>query len=203
MYDFFEGTVAAKTQEAVVLEVSGVGYELFVSKKTLARCPRAGERMKAFAHLSVRDDAMVLYGFASVEEREMFKKLIAVTRVGPKLALSILSIMGPSELAIAVMTGDVAALTAVPGIGKKAAERIVLELKEKVSHSLQEAGQGPVFAGAGDAAGEAVRALVSLGYSPSEAAAAVSKADQEGSDAERIVLAALRKLGEKLDKGSV
>ena len=198
MYEFFEGAVAAKTPEAIVLDVSGVGYGLFVSQKTLARCPRAGERAKLYAHLSVRDDAMLLYGFAAVEEREMFRKLIAVTRVGPKLALAILSILSPSDLAIAVMTGDTAALTTVSGIGKKAAERIVLELKEKVSHSLEAAGQDIVPAGTGDAAQEALRALVSLGYSPSEAAAAVSQAEEGAADVERIVLAALKKLGEKI-----
>lgn len=198
MYDFFEGAVASKSSDAVVLDVTGVGYVLYVSQKTLAKCPRAGERAKLYAYLSVRDDAMLLYGFASVEEREMFKKLIAVTRVGPKLALSILSILAPSDLAIAVMTGDTAALTTVPGIGKKAAERIVLELKEKVSHSLQEAGQDFVVAGTGDAAQEAVRALVSLGYTPAEAAAAVSQSGEVAAEPERLLLAALKMLGERI-----
>lgn len=198
MFDFFEGIVASKSPELLVINVSGVGYALFVSQKTLDSCPHAGERVKVFAHLSVREDAMLLYGFASVEEREMFKKLIAVTRVGPKLALSILSILSPTDLAIAVMTGDMAALTQVPGIGKKAAERIVLELKEKVAESMNTAVTVEGQAGAGDAAAEAIHALVSLGYSSAEAARAVTQAGTESMDVEKIVLTALKKLGEKL-----
>ncbi|MFZ5975916.1 MAG: Holliday junction branch migration protein RuvA [Bacillota bacterium] len=198
MYDFFEGIVASKSPELLVINVSGVGYALFVSQKTLESCPHAGERVKILAHLLVREDAMTLYGFSSVEEREMFKKLIAVTRVGPKLALSILSILSPTDLAIAVMTGDMAALTQVPGIGKKAAERIVLELKEKVAESMNTAVTVEGQAGAGDAAAEAIHALVSLGYSSAEAARAVTQAGPESMDVEKIVLTALKKLGEKL-----
>lgn len=197
MYDFFEGIIASKSSEVLVINVSGVGYALFVSQKTLAGLPNTGERAKIFAYLSVREDAMLLYGFASIEEREMFKRLIAVTRVGPKLALGILSVLGPTELAIAVMTSDVSALTGVPGIGKKAAERIVLELREKVDESM-----GAVFpqgrAGAGDGAAEAINALVSLGYSSAEAARAVSQTETCAAGVEEIVLKALRQLGEKL-----
>ena len=199
MFDFFEGIVASKSPEALVVNVSGVGYELFASQKTLAECPPAGERCTIYAQISVREDAMLLYGFASKEEREMFRKLIAITRVGPKLALSILSILRPTELAIAVMLSDITALTSVSGIGKKAAERIVLELREKVTPGMATAEQKQSGAGTGDAATEAMHALVSLGYSSAEAAKAVSSVKtKDAADAEEIILLSLRSLGAKL-----
>ena len=199
MFDFFEGIVASRSPESLVINVSGVGYELFASQKTLAQCPAAGERTTIFAQMSVREDAMLLYGFASREEREMFRKLIAVTRVGPKLALAILSVLGPTDLAIAVMLSDITALTSVPGIGKKAAERIVLELREKVSPGMAAPEQTQSGAAAGDASTEAMHALVSLGYSSAEAAKAVgSVKTADANNVEEIILLSLRSLGAKL-----
>jgi len=195
MYDFFEGTVASRTAETVVLDVSGVGYELLASRKTLDACPGTGGRVKLLAQLVVREDAMLLYGFGTAEEREMFRKLITVTRVGPKLALAILSVLAPTELAIAVMLSDIASLSRVPGIGKKAAERIILELREKVETNMGAAVPAP-DGSAGNAAAEAIGALVSLGYSAGEAAQAVNRANAEnGAGVEALVMAALKTLG--------
>jgi len=195
MYDFFEGAVASRTAETVVLNVSGVGYELLASRKTLESCPDTGGRVKLLAQLIVREDAMLLYGFGTAEEREMFRKLITVTRVGPKLALAILSVLAPTELAIAVMLSDIASLSRVPGIGKKAAERIILELREKVETNMGAAVPAP-DGSAGNAAAEAIGALVSLGYSAGEAAQAVNRADAgDGAGVEALVMAALKTLG--------
>ena len=195
MYDFFEGVVASRSSETVVLNVSGVGYELFVSQKTLERCGEIGARIKLLAQLVVREDAMLLYGFASLEEREMFRKLIPVTRVGPKLAMGILSVLAPTELAIAVMMSDVSTLIRVSGVGKKVAERIVLELREKVEANMGSAIPAQSSAPGGVAA-EAIGALVSLGYSAGEAAQAVNQSDVAEKDGvEALVLAALKRLG--------
>jgi holliday junction DNA helicase RuvA len=166
MIALLEGTVAVRRADHVVVSCGGVGYRLAVSAETLRHVPRVGEPATLFTHLIVRDDALQLYGFANEEERDLFLLLIGVQSVGPKMALAVLSGGPPRELLGAVAAGDTARLQAAPGIGKRTAERIVVELREKVGVTAEE----PIVITRGDdPRGLAREGLVGLGFSPQEA----------------------------------
>jgi Holliday junction DNA helicase RuvA len=162
---FLEGQLADKGAGRVVISVQGVGYDVLAPASTVAKLPAVGKRAKVFTRLQVRDDAMVLYGFASADERALFDLLVTVTGVGPKVALSFLSVLSPDALRRSVAAGDVAALTVVPGVGKKVAQRVVLDLKDKLG------GEGVALTGP---LADVREALLSLGLSPQEASEAVS-----------------------------
>ena len=132
MIDFIEGTVESKASGELVISAGGVGFLLACSNATLAEAPAKGEKWRCHTVLNVREDAMELFGFATRQERAMFKRLCQVTGVGAKTALGVLSALPLRDLSVAIVTGDVAALSRAPGIGKKTAQRIVLELKDKV-----------------------------------------------------------------------
>jgi Holliday junction DNA helicase RuvA len=166
MIALLEGTVAVRRADHVVVSCHGVGYRLAVSAETLRHIPRVGERTEIHTHLIVRDDALLLYGFATEEERDLFLLLIGVQSVGPKMALAVLSGGTPRDLLSAVAAGDTARLQAAPGIGKRTAERIVVELREKVGTPTDE----PIVITRGDDPRLLARdGLVSLGFSPQEA----------------------------------
>jgi Holliday junction DNA helicase RuvA len=166
MIALLEGTVAVRRADHVVVSCGGVGYRLAVSAETLRHVPRVGQSATLFTHLIVRDDALLLYGFATEEERDLFLLLIGVQSVGPKMALAVLSGGPPRELLSAVAAGDTARLQAAPGIGKRTAERIVVELREKVGAGAEE----PIVITRGDdPRGLAREGLVGLGFSPQEA----------------------------------
>jgi Holliday junction DNA helicase RuvA len=166
MIALLEGTVAVRRADHVVVSCGGVGYRLAVSAETLRHVPRVGQPATLFTHLIVRDDALLLYGFATEEERDLFLLLIGVQSVGPKMALAVLSGGPPRELLSAVAAGDTARLQAAPGIGKRTAERIVVELREKVGAGAEE----PIVITRGDdPRGLAREGLVGLGFSPHEA----------------------------------
>ena len=194
MYAYLKGTVADKGQNELVLDVQDVGYLLFVSMTTLQETPSIGETMKAYTYFSVREDAMELFGFATPEEKSMFLRLLSVSGVGPKLALSILGAMPLRDLTLAIVTGDAAALSRAPGVGKKTAQRIALELKEKVTESDLEAAPAAASLPPAqeDAAAEALAALQALGYTPTEAARAVSLMRGQSDSANELVRLALR-----------
>ena len=197
MFAHFDGTVAEKTADSIVLDVNGVGYLLLVSGATLSMAPQVGERMKLYATLNVREDAMELFGFYSREEKSMYERLKGVSGIGSRTALQILSSMSVRDLSLALVSGDANALTRVPGIGKKTAQRLVLELKDKVEDSQltgSAAGISPKAASAGPE-GEAVAALVALGYSASEAARAVSRVVGQTDKADELIFLALKGLG--------
>ena len=197
MFAHFDGIVAEKTTDSIVLDVNGVGYLLLVSGATLQMAPQVGERMKLYASLSVREDAMELFGFYSREEKAMYERLKGVSGIGSRTALQILSAMSVRDLSLALVSGDANALTRVPGIGKKTAQRLVLELKDKVEDSqLTGAGAGvsPKTASAGPEA-EAVAALVALGYSASEAAKAVSRVVDQSNKVDELIFLALKGMG--------
>ena len=161
------GEVAVRRADHVVVACGGVGYRLNVSAETLRHVPRVGEPASLHAHLIVRDDALLLYGFATEEERDLFLLLIGVQSVGPKMALAVLSGGPPRELLGAVAAGDTARLQAVPGIGKRTAERIVVELREKVGAAPAD---DPFAIARGDDPRLLAReGLVGLGFSPQEA----------------------------------
>ena len=195
MYAHFDGVVAEKAADSIVLDVNGVGYLLQVSAQTLSLAPAAGGRMKLYAILSVREDAMELFGFHSREEKRMFERLRSVNGVGPRMALSILSSMPLNDLSIALVAGDAAALTRVPGIGKKTAQRLVLELRDKVDDAELTGQSAAAAAPAGSAESEAIAALMALGYASSEAARAVSAVAGKATKADEMIFLALKSLG--------
>jgi holliday junction DNA helicase RuvA len=184
------GEVAVRRPDHVVVETAGgVGYRLAVSAETLRHVPAVGRPVSLHAHLVVRDDALALYGFATEEERDLFLLLLGVQSVGPKVALAVLGGGPPRELVRALAAGDVARLTAVPGIGKRTAERIVVELREKVG--IPEPGDAPISVSRGDDPHVVARdGLLELGFAPAEAQAMLEGA--EGVTAEELLASALR-----------
>jgi Holliday junction DNA helicase RuvA len=161
------GSVAVRRVDHVVVDTGGVGYRLAVSAQTLRQVPAVGERVVLHTHLVVRDDALALYGFATEEERELFLMLLGVQSVGPKVALAVLSGGPPRELLAALAAGDGARLQAVPGVGKRTAERIIVELREKVGASLPE---GAIqISRTDDPVALARQGLLELGYALPEA----------------------------------
>jgi len=184
-----EGTVAVRRADRVVVSCAGVGYRLAVSAETLRHVPRVGEPSTLFTHLIARDDALLLYGFATEEERDLFLLLIGVQSVGPKVALAVLSGGPPRELLGAVAAGDTARLQAVPGIGKRTAERIVVELREKVG--VAPPADEPIVITRGDDPRSLARdGLVELGFALAEAEKLLAEAT--GDSVEELIGAALR-----------
>jgi Holliday junction DNA helicase RuvA len=184
------GEVAVRRPDHVVVETAGgVGYRLAVSAETLRQVPAVGRPVSLHAHLIVRDDALALYGFATEEERDLFLLLLGVQSVGPKVALAVLGGGGPRDLVSALAAGDVARLQAVPGIGKRTAERIVVELREKVG--LPAADDAPITVSRGDDPRRIAReGLLELGFAPAEAQALLDGA--EGATAEELLASALK-----------
>lgn len=178
------GVIAEKSPPQVLIDVQGVGYEVDVPMSTFFNLPALGERASLLTHLSIREDAHVLFGFLTAEERHTFRLLIKISGVGPKMALSLLSGMSVGELAQAVSRQEAGRLVKVPGIGKKTAERLLLELKGKLGPDLAL----PV-AVASDAQADILQALVALGYSEKEAGAALKKLPEDIGVSEGIKLA--------------
>ena len=196
MIAFVEGRVAEKNPGELVLNAGGVGFSLMCSSATLAAAPAMGESWRCYTVMNVREDAMELFGFATKQEREMFRRLCTVTGVGAKTALGVLSALPMRELSIAIVTGDVAALSRAPGIGKKTAQRIVLELKDKVEQQDVNvpAGGAPVSAPVTSAQQEAQAALQALGYTAAEAARALSAVRDQADTTDRLIMLALRQM---------
>lgn len=165
------GTLAEKSPPAILLDVNGVGYEVDVPMSSFYNLPAVGERVTLLTHFVVREDAQVLFGFLTAAERDTFRQLIKISGVGPRTALSILSGLSVPELAQAITAQEAGRLVKVPGIGKKTAERLLLELKGKLGADLGPAGAGS--APVSDAQADILQALVALGYSEREAQAAV------------------------------
>ncbi len=188
MIALVSGTVAVRRGDHVVVDTGGVGYRLAVSAETLRKVPAVGREVVLHTHLVVRDDALALYGFATEEERTLFLMLLGVQSVGPKVALAVLSGGPPRDLLKALAAGDKARLQAVPGIGKRTAERIVVELREKVGGALPAA--EITIARAEDPRSVAREGLVGLGYSPAEADELLERTD--GERPEDLIAGALR-----------
>ncbi len=173
MFEFIEGEIVAKELQRLVVKTGSIGYSLLVSNQTLSNLPPAGSKALVYTNLQVREDDISLYGFATKEERAFFELLIQVSGVGPKLALTTLSAYPIVTLKKAIIMGDLAALTSVAGIGKKTAQRLILELKDKLSKEMLPEYEGSELAAvaAGDAEGiigQAIEALEALGYSRGE-----------------------------------
>jgi Holliday junction DNA helicase RuvA len=191
-----KGTLLEKQPPSLLIDVNGVGYDVQAPMTTFYELPATGHEVVLHTHLAVREDAHVLYGFLRESERAMFRSLIKVSGVGPKLALAILSGMSAEEFAACVHAGDSAALVRLPGVGKKTAERLVVEMKDRLKEvegvSLP---ADATFTGAvarSDALKDAISALISLGYKPQEASKMVSQVDGEGLPSEEVIRLALR-----------
>ncbi len=199
MFYYLDGTVAEILPNLAVLDCGGVGYACKTTNNTLARLTK-GQRAKLYTYLHVAEGIFELYGFASLSELSSFKLLISVSGVGPKAGLAVLSAGTPESLAMAIVTGDEKALTAAPGIGKKIAQRIILELKDKVAKESSggidfSGGKGvPAAAVFSNKATEAAQALSVLGYSSAEVSQALKGVDVEGLPLEEIIRQSLKKM---------
>lgn len=188
------GLLAEKQPPNLLLDVNGVGYEIEAPMSTIYDLPHLGEKISLFIHLVIREDAHLLYGFLTRRERECFRQLIKISGVGPRIALAILSGMSPDELARAIQMEDTAAMARVPGIGKKTAERLILELRGKLGADLSDLPAGTIAAPA-SAQSDIISALMALGYNEREAVAAVKAlpADVSVNDGIRQALKGLAK----------
>ncbi len=184
MIQFIRGELTAIEEDRILVDVGGVGYGIFMSGKAMGALPKIGKEVKIHTYLNVKEDAMQLFGFLTRDDLKVFKLLIGVNGIGPKGGLGILSVLSPDDLRFAVMASDVKAISAAPGIGKKTAEKLILELKDKLSiedaleHAVSSNGyqakQDEYFY---EVAGEAIQALVALGYGNTEALKAVKQVE--------------------------
>jgi holliday junction DNA helicase RuvA len=186
MISFLEGEIVEKSATRVVLGVGGVGYEVAVPTSVVASLPAVGRTARVHTRMVVREDSMTLYGFAGTDERELFDLLTGVTGVGPKVALSFLSALAPDAIRRAVVAGDAATLTVVPGVGKKVAQRVVLDLRDKLGGDTVLVLEGPLA----DVRG----ALLQLGLTPSEATDAMRGIEPDGRRTDDLLREALQKV---------
>lgn len=202
MISFVRGELAAVEPDKAVVDVGGVGYGVYMPRQALSLLPQTGNEVKLYTYLNVKEDAMQLFGFLTRDDLEIFKLVIGVSGIGPKGGLNILSCMSPDELRFAVMSGDAKAISAAPGIGKKTAEKLILELRDRVDiedvlNNAAHGGdnQGSVT-GDGDSGiqAEAVQALTALGYGNAESLRAVKKTSPECASVEEILKEALQYL---------
>lgn len=190
------GRLLESAPPTVVVDVQGVGYELDVPLSAWSDLPAAGEACEFFTHFVVREDAQLLYGFLRQADRDLFRLLIRVNGVGPKVALAILSHMDAAELVSCVQNDNITRLTKMPGIGKKTAERLVIDLRDKLGEWQSSAGgalfESPVLADSTNPSQEAEEALLALGYKPAEASRAIAQAWVEGMGREQLIREALK-----------
>ena len=200
MYSYIKGSLEEKMSNYIVVENNGIGYKIFMSKTVIGRTGELGSKVKIFTHYHVREDEISLYGFLTNEELKMFELLLSVSGVGAKSAISMLSNIGPSEFAVSIVNNDITKLTKVPGIGKKSAQRIVLELKDKLK-AEQELMKEDVSSEnneeidvSGEDVEEAVSALQILGYNRKEIQKALLKFDYKSMSIEDIIRTGLKYL---------
>lgn len=203
MFYYLNGIVAHVEANLAVIDCAGVGYACRTTTHTVSQLKK-GEKGKLFTYLNVREDALELFGFATQEELNLFEQLISVSGVGPKAALSILSTSTPANLALSIITGDEKALTCAPGIGKKIAQRVILELKDKLAKGQSFQAGGERYGGSGvtvipeNKLSEASAALAVLGYSQPEINGALKGIDLDGMELEQIIKEALKRMMKKL-----
>ncbi len=198
MISYVKGPVAEIIEETVVIECGNIGYEIHVPVSVLQNLPAVGKEAKLYTYFQVREDAMCLYGFLNRQDLQMFKQLIRVNGIGPKGALGVLSALSPDDLRRAIVSGDAKAISKAPGVGAKTAQRIILDLKDKIDLEelllpafTEEASSGE----SGGVAGEAIEALTALGYSAVEAGRAVKRVEVTDSmTAEDVLKASLKHL---------
>ena len=198
MISYIRGNLAAMERDKVIVDVHGVGYGVFMPERSMGLLPQMGSEVKLHTYLNVREDAMQLFGFLTRDDLAVFKLLIGVSGIGPNGGLGILSQLSTDDLRFAVLAGDVKAISATPGIGKKTAEKLIIELKDKLDldDMLHPAEEGIPAAtadpGATSVQSEAVQALVALGYGSTESLKAVKKVKLEDATVEEVLKAALK-----------
>lgn len=191
------GIIVSKIAPDVLVDVQGVGYEVLVSLGTFFELPEVGGGVTLHTHFVVRDDAQLLFGFSSLPERSLFRTLIKINGVGPKMALGILSGMTAGEFAHAIRTNDVATLVKLPGVGKKTAERLVIEMRDRIDH-IDATANASVAVKRPDIQQEAESALIALGYKPQDAAKMISRTESDQvTTAEQLIRAALKSMVSK------
>lgn len=201
MISYIRGEFVAVEKEKVIIDVGGVGYGIFMPESAMGLLPQIGNEVKLHTYLNVREDAMQLFGFLTRDDLEIFKLLIGVSGIGPKGGLSILSKLTADDLRFAIMSGDSKAISAAPGIGKKTAEKVIIELKDKldIEEMLNPSGSETKSAikmdgSANEIQSEAVQALVALGYGSTESLKAVNKVNSENMTVEEVLKQALKNL---------
>jgi holliday junction DNA helicase RuvA len=197
MYAYIKGRIVARSLDSLIIENQGIGYRVFAAPELMDRFPARGEEALIHTHLYVREDIQALYGFPSAEDLGLFELLLGVSGVGPKVASAIVGSFTPGEFALAVITGDIKSLTQIRGIGRKGAERLVLELKDKLKGADIPAAQqaaGPIGDGRLPHQTEAISALMVLGYTGTEAAKAVGVVYEPDRSLEDLIRLALRQL---------
>lgn len=203
MISYVRGELAAIEEQKAIIDVGGVGYGVFMSQQSLSLLPPAGNEVKIYTYLNVKEDALQLFGFLTRDDLDIFRLVIGVSGIGPKGGLNILSCMSPDELRFAIMFGDAKAISAAPGIGKKTAEKLIVELRDKVqiedvlehaAHGDENSGAGTVSDAGGGMQAEAVQALVALGYGSAESLRAVKKTSPDCETVEDILKEALKYL---------
>ena len=200
MYAYIKGELAEINTDHIVIEAGGIGYPVFISLQTFDYLPSVGENLKIYTYLYLREDAMILYGFLTKDDLELFKLLISVSGIGPKGGLAILSTLEADDLRFAILSGDAKAISKAPGVGGKTAQRVILELKDKLSledafEAKTEHVQKNAAAAGGSVKNDAVMALTALGYSSTESLKAVSAVEiTEDMDVEEVLKAALKHL---------
>ena len=200
MYAYIKGELAEINTDHIVIEAGGIGYQVFISLQTFDYLPSVGENLKIYTYLFLREDVMILYGFMTKDDLELFKLLISVSGIGPKGGLAILSTLEADDLRFAILSGDAKAISKAPGVGGKTAQRVILELKDKLSledafEAKTEHVQKNAAAAGGSVKNDAVMALTALGYSSTESLKAVSAVEiTEDMDVEEVLKAALKHL---------
>ena len=195
MISFIIGTLEEKSENGVVINCNGMGYEIQTSTATLSTLPLSGEECKIYTYLQVKEDGISLFGFTTVDERELFYKLISVSGVGPKMAITILSGMNISDLIVSILKEDTTALSRIKGLGKKTAERICLELKDKLTPVGGVLIENKILELDENVLDDACEALISLGLSKNEALRLARQNANENSTAEEIIASVLRNMG--------
>jgi len=191
------GTLLERKAPELLIDVQGVGYEVLVSLNTFFDLPVPGQTVTLHTHFVVREDVQQLYGFADAVERELFRSLIRVSGVGPKMALAILSGMTAADFAHSVQHNDTATLVRLPGVGKKTAERLIVEMRDRLNHFSTDSTDSPVTGQAGrqtDTVREAESALIALGYKPQEAARMITAVASEGQSSQELIRLALKSM---------
>lgn len=197
MLSYIKGTLEQISEKSIVVEAGGLGYSIFVSSSLQAGLPALHQNVKIYTHMNVKEDGISLYGFLSLEELKLFHQLITVSGIGPKGAMGFLEQMTPSQVIMAILSGDEKMLSKAPGIGKKTAQRVILELKDKF-HPEEVFSSAQTIHGmsspteSSGARWETIDALTSLGYGQSEAAKAVTKVYQDGLSTEQLLKKALK-----------
>ena len=186
------GKLVSKRPPELLLDVAGVGYELEAPMTTFYDLPELGQEVILFTHLVVRDDAHLLFGFAELRQRDLFRVLLKVNGVGPRVGLAILSGLTAEDLVSCITVGDVTPLTRIPGIGRKTAERLIVDLRDRLESSLD--GEPPLPGGTTTPDQDAISGLVALGYRSGDAARAVRESDTKGGSVEEMIRSALQKL---------